>query len=80
MICPDYQETEKHPEVTVRALMHATVDSTDKSSLLKTVTQKTQDFFLPQPILHHSTHFFLYLTTFKNYQMVTPLILLPVLC
>ena len=57
MICPDYQETEKHPKVTARALMHDTMDSTDKASLFKTVTQKTRDFFLPQPILHHSAHF-----------------------
>ena len=82
MICPDYQETEKHPKVTVRVLIHKTMDRTDKTSLFKTVTQNTQYFFLPQPILHRSTlfFFFLSLTTLKDYQMVIPLILLSVLC
>ena len=60
MICPDYQETEKHPKVTVRVLIHKTMDRTDKTSLFKTVTQNTQYFFLPQPILHRSTLFFFF--------------------
>ena len=47
MICPDYQETESHPKEAVRNLTHNATDSTDEASLFKTVTQKTQDFFLP---------------------------------
>lgn len=78
MICLGYEETEKYLKLTMIVLIHNTIDSTEQDSL-KTVTPKTQYFLLPNQFFIIQSNL-LYLVTFKNYQVVLPLILLLVLC